>query len=692
MRNRIEYKKGVILKTISMTTKLITLFLLILLAFSECKHPVKELRSENSDFKDSILNHLVSLSRIAPDTALIQSKRILTIDSLCSDSAFFYSISQNIGHSFFNLGSYDSCVFYINKSLLYWKKDTTKNGKVNYAKSLYNIAYIYYNMGQPDKAVQYYDSTLQFTNSEKFVKINILASLNKIKMLMDRDSYGEAIELVDNSLKKCTEYKDSSLMISTLQSYADVYTNCSFFEEAEKMYEDVLAYKKYFTLESEYTHYNNKGRMYYLEDDLSNAKQEFLIADSLAKNLSQYHTFITEMNLAEIYLNENQPDSAKHYLDKLQDNEQSLKGFPIFEFNYSSLLGEYYCKSSNHKKAGYYFAHADSISGKNSIDNVVLKLHLKRKANFHKNSGDLAKAYDAIISYNKINQSILEQNNRRRVAALQYKYQRDTTLMAQESKLVLKEQQIRSYKSRQLYFSLLIFTLFLSLLLVFLYYRKKKQLDHEKNIRKIGALKMESLRGRLSPHFLFNVLNNIWASMDDRESARNQFDNLTRLIRQSLINTEELAIALNEEIGFVKSFIELQKVGFNNDLMVEWNIGNNIDPDQPVPGMILQIPVENAIKHGLAPKKGTRLLQIGITQDSDYLFMVVKDNGIGLQHSVPSTKGTGTGLKVLTNTIHILNQANEKKMSYEIMDCTKEEGAGTKVTIKIPVKFNYDLS
>jgi len=56
------------------------------------------------------------------------------------------------------------------------------------------------------------------------------------------------------------------------------------------------------------------------------------------------------------------------------------------------------------------------------------------------------------------------------------------------------------------------------------------------------------------------------------------------------------------------------------------------------------------------------------------------------------TKGTGTGLKVLTNTIHILNQINKEKMSYEILNRGDEDGSGTNVIIKIPLKFNYNLN
>lgn len=180
--------------------------------------------------------------------------------------------------------------------------------------------------------------------------------------------------------------------------------------------------------------------------------------------------------------------------------------------------------------------------------------------------------------------------------------------------------------------------------------------------------------------------------MDDKENARTQFNNLINLIRRSLMNTENLVIPLNDEIDFVKSFVELQKLRMNNNLNVIWNIEKGIDLNQVVPGMILQIPVENAIKHGLAPKSDNRRLEIDIKMESGFLKMNIADNGAGIQHSSSPTTGTGTGLRVLTNTIQMLNQINIKKMSYEMFNRKEEGEEGTIFVIKIPLFYNYNLN
>jgi len=225
-----------------------------------------------------------------------------------------------------------------------------------------------------------------------------------------------------------------------------------------------------------------------------------------------------------------------------------------------------------------------------------------------------------------------------------------------------------------------------------LYIRKRRDALYQKQLSNITILRMQNIRNALSPHFVFNVLNNIWAIIDDRENARAQFDHLINLIRRSLINTEKLAIPMNDEINFVKSFIELQKMRLDNNLKVVWKIEDGIDLTQQIPGMILQIPVENAIKHGLEPKKDNRVLLIDIKTESGFLKFNISDNGLGIQQTPSQTKGTGTGLKVLTNTIHILNQINDEKMSYQIVNREVEDGPGTKVIIKIPLQYNYNLN
>jgi LytS/YehU family sensor histidine kinase len=108
--------------------------------------------------------------------------------------------------------------------------------------------------------------------------------------------------------------------------------------------------------------------------------------------------------------------------------------------------------------------------------------------------------------------------------------------------------------------------------------------------------------------------------------------------------------------------------------------------------MIIQIPVENAIKHGLYPLEGSQKLQIRIEQLDRRLLIRVIDNGVGFEKSGSWSKGTGTGLKVLYEVISLLNSKNENKISFEIRELFQEtEGcAGTTVQISIPQNYQFN--
>jgi len=111
-----------------------------------------------------------------------------------------------------------------------------------------------------------------------------------------------------------------------------------------------------------------------------------------------------------------------------------------------------------------------------------------------------------------------------------------------------------------------------------------------------------------------------------------------------------------------------------------------------IPSMMIQIPVENAIKHGLMPIEGEKKLIISVSKTNEYQHIEIKDNGIGLNASKGLSTGTGTGLKVLLQTIHLLNSRNSNKIRFSINELKPDNNvSGTAVRIEIPFNYNYSL-
>lgn len=434
--------------------------------------------------------------------------------------------------------------------------------------------------------------------------------------------------------------------------------------------------------------YNDIGRMYNYEMKYDSALINFdlALAES-SKTKNDYLIAIAQCNIGEILMKQGYYEKAISSLNLALTQFTSIHfDLGIFQTNHLIAFCEY--KRNDLKKAELFQNRAEKLMLKTEVYPTLL-------IDFYKRSYELKKEFRKLkesLAYLEKYQSMQDSVNSRLTNWKINEIESRLLTSVKEKQLVQKESELKQHKSIIRFIITLFLLASIITVIVALYIRKRRDALYQKQLAKMTALRMQNIRNALSPHFVFNVLNNIWAIIDDRENARAQFDNLINLIRRSLINTEKLAIPLKEEIDFVKSFIELQKLRMDNNLEVIWNIEDGIDYTQQIPGMILQIPIENAIKHGLEPKKDDRLLQIDIKTESGFLKFNISDNGYGLQQAPSQTKGTGTGLKVLTNTIHILNQINDEKMSYRIVNRDVEDGPGTKVIIKIPLLYNYNLN
>jgi LytS/YehU family sensor histidine kinase len=243
-------------------------------------------------------------------------------------------------------------------------------------------------------------------------------------------------------------------------------------------------------------------------------------------------------------------------------------------------------------------------------------------------------------------------------------------------------------------FNTLVTLLLLCLALIaylFFRYQKSAGATWQKQQEKITLLRMQTIRNRLSPHFLFNLLSGISAEADNQELVREKIQTVMMLLRRSVENIEQTGIPLSEELEVVGGYIGLQKWRIPGKFDPIYEISEGCDLNQPVPAMILQIPVENAIRHGLMPLTGEKILRIKVENYDKGLLLTVEDNGIGFSESANRTAGTGTGLKILYQTINLLNSANPEKIEFTISSSNHDKipAAGTSVKIKLPKNYFF---
>ena len=166
--------------------------------------------------------------------------------------------------------------------------------------------------------------------------------------------------------------------------------------------------------------------------------------------------------------------------------------------------------------------------------------------------------------------------------------------------------------------------------------------------RQVIEAELRALRSQINPHFLFNSLNTI-ASLIPSEPAKAEkiTVRLSAIFRYVLLHADRPFSSVDEEIEFLRTFLEIEQIRFGERLAVEFAM-DPLTAHLTIPSLILQPLVENAIKHGIAPKIGKSRIAVSIQRIGDAIRVDVEDDGIGLRRNGASdgwtlARGSGGG-------------------------------------------------
>ncbi len=192
---------------------------------------------------------------------------------------------------------------------------------------------------------------------------------------------------------------------------------------------------------------------------------------------------------------------------------------------------------------------------------------------------------------------------------------------------------------------------------------------------RLAEANLQALQRQLHPHFLFNTLNTISALMHrDTEAADATLERLGDLLRLTLDRVGTQHVTLQDELDFLRKYLEIEKTRFGDRLQVHTEV--DLDTlDAAVPNLVLQPLVENALRHGIGPKIGGGRVEITARREGDNLRLEVRDNGVGL---TSEAFNTGVGL---TNTRSRLEHLYGDRYRFE---CHTPPGGGLLVTVVIP--------
>jgi two-component system LytT family sensor kinase len=200
----------------------------------------------------------------------------------------------------------------------------------------------------------------------------------------------------------------------------------------------------------------------------------------------------------------------------------------------------------------------------------------------------------------------------------------------------------------------------------------------------LAEAQLQALQRQLHPHFLFNTLHTISALMHrDTEAADAMLARLSDLLRLTLDRLGVQEVPLKEELDFLEKYLEIERTRFGDRLIVDMQIEAEA-LDVPVPNLVLQPLVENAIRHGIGPRLGGGRVQIVARRMGDRLWMMVRDNGAGLPKAKLDAFNHGVGLSNTRSRLQHLYPGNHRFEFHEPSD------GGLAVTIEIPANAELD--
>lgn len=205
------------------------------------------------------------------------------------------------------------------------------------------------------------------------------------------------------------------------------------------------------------------------------------------------------------------------------------------------------------------------------------------------------------------------------------------------------------------------------------------ELNLQENQRLLLKARMDALTRQINPHFLFNTLNTVSSLVrQEPQRAREVVIKLSNILRR-ILRQHETFVPLQEELAFVADYVDIEVARFGSDKL---RFVRDVDPDTLdafVPTMLLQPIIENAIRHGLAPKLEGGEIRLRTRRQGGRLVIEVEDNGIGIpSFRLEEIYESGIGIRNVHERLRLLYGQDFH------LEIFSRPGEGTRIRIDLP--------
>ena len=395
-------------------------------------------------------------------------------------------------------------------------------------------------------------------------------------------------------------------------------------------------------------------------------------------------------NIGVIHRLNHQPDSAVFYAEKALKirsflNDEEGKSSCLFN------LGKAQYDLREYKASEKFFQQSLKISKKINSRKRTSKIY-EALALLYNHMHENEKAYEYHVKYSQLKDSILNSENSKQIAELKTRYElekKNQQLSVLSQKNILQKESIVKY-------NFLLLTIFLIAILItfiaILLFRQNRLKARQQTFE----LQQKLLRSQMNPHFIFNTLFSIQTYMLDNDaiSASRFLSRFAKLMRHILENSKHEYVSLENEIEFLKNYLFIQQLRFDESFTYEVKYTGKEESSQIlIPPMLSQPFIENAIDHGIRNIDKEGVVKVHFSIRDEMLKVTIADNGVGFYHKKPGHQKLknhkSTGVENTRQRIKILANKYKSEYLFEIRDLGRENPSktGTIITFAIPLIF-----
>jgi len=532
-----------------------------------------------------------------------------------------------------------------------------------------------------------------------FVKaLNLAEELKNDEYYYKSKVYIGTYHLITSNYNLATEYCiDALAYFEKERNYflvSGICLNLTFIQIEQKDYDSALEYAqsslKHAQLVDNKTYegksYLNMGEIYLFKNNYDKAK--FYYKESLRiineNNLAGFTHSNINLNIANVFLQTNQADSAEFYINRVDTSKISTRIKVLLNISYCEL----YKLKKEYNKALEFAQKVIKPANIENFGNLKKDIYLLM-ADIYKKKHDYKTAYNYRLQYEQIKDSIFSNQkykiqNELEIIYESTKKQRTIDQLSSEKEITT----LKNQKSRYILFSL-IFILVTLILLGALFFRQNRLKTKHTAIE----LEQKLLRTQMNPHFIFNSISAIqnYIINNNPLEASSYLSDFAMLMRATLTNSSNNFITLQDEIKTIENYLKLQHLRLSDKFNYKIIISEEIDTeDYFVPPMLLQPFIENSIIHAFNNKNITEgLITVTYLLTANKLIMKTEDNGIGRKESTKNTnkQHISKATSITNQRIELLSKKYKKEISFNILDLKDSNNTptGTLVQFTLPI-------